>query len=84
MGTVDVPGTGFVLAANFQYFSGKPWAAQALVSVPQSPQQRIQLTGREISKGFLLMERRQARTNGIIRRGVTPRANSALKQPISV
>ena len=27
MGSVDVPRTGFVVAANLQYFSGKPWAA---------------------------------------------------------
>ena len=27
MGSVDVPKTGLVLAANLQYFSGKPWAA---------------------------------------------------------
>src|SRR5439155_22624843 len=29
-----------------QYFSGKPWAATALVSVPQSDNQRIQLEPR--------------------------------------
>ena len=27
MGTVEVPRTGFVVAANLQHFSGKPWAA---------------------------------------------------------
>ena len=27
MGSVDVPRTGLVLAANLQHFSGKPWAA---------------------------------------------------------
>ena len=31
MGSVDVPRTGFVVAANLQYFSGKPWAATAQV-----------------------------------------------------
>ena len=35
MGSVDVPRTGLVIAANFQYFSGKPWAATALISLPQ-------------------------------------------------
>ena len=29
MGSVDVPRTGLVVAANLQYFSGKPWAATA-------------------------------------------------------
>jgi hypothetical protein len=46
MGSVDVPRTGVVLAANFQYFSGKPWAATALVSLPQTgnqPTERILL-----------------------------------------
>jgi hypothetical protein len=34
-GTFDVPHTGVLLGANFQYFSGKPWAATALVNLPQ-------------------------------------------------
>src|SRR5207253_8281876 len=38
MGTVDVPRTGFVIAANLQYFSGKPWAATAQISLPQGDQ----------------------------------------------
>ena len=38
MGSVDVPGTGFVVAANLQYFSGKPWAASAQVALPQGDQ----------------------------------------------
>jgi hypothetical protein len=32
MTSVDVPRTGFVVAANLQYFSGKPWAKTALVN----------------------------------------------------
>lgn len=35
MGSVDIPGTGFVVAANVQHFSGKPWAASAQVALPQ-------------------------------------------------
>jgi hypothetical protein len=35
MSSVDVPGTGFVVAANLEQFSGKPWAASAQVSLPQ-------------------------------------------------
>ena len=38
MGSVDVPRTGFAVAANFQHFSGKPWAATARVSLPQGDQ----------------------------------------------
>ena len=49
MGSVNVPGTGFAVAANLQYFSGKPWATTALVSLPQTgnqPTQRILLEPR--------------------------------------
>jgi hypothetical protein len=38
MGAIDVPPTGVTLAANFQYFSGKPWAATAQISLPQGDQ----------------------------------------------
>jgi hypothetical protein len=40
-----VPRTGLVVAANMQYFTGKPWAATALVTLPQGDQ-RIQLEPR--------------------------------------
>jgi hypothetical protein len=40
MGGFDVPRTGVVVAANFQFFSGKPWAATALIN-PQNNQQRV-------------------------------------------
>jgi hypothetical protein len=42
-GGVDVPHTGIMVAANLQYFSGKPWAASAQVQLPQNGQQRILL-----------------------------------------
>jgi hypothetical protein len=35
MGAIDVPGTGLVVAANLQHFSGKPWAATTQVPLPQ-------------------------------------------------
>jgi hypothetical protein len=35
---IDVPRTGVVVAANFEYFSGKPWAATAQVAMPQGDQ----------------------------------------------
>jgi hypothetical protein len=38
MGSVDVPRTGLVVAANLQYFTGKPWAASTQVSLPQGNQ----------------------------------------------
>ena len=31
MTSVDVPGTGLVVAANLQHLSGKPWAKTALI-----------------------------------------------------
>jgi TonB dependent receptor/Carboxypeptidase regulatory-like domain len=37
-GTIDVPRTGFVVGANLQYFSGKPWAATAQIALPQGDQ----------------------------------------------
>ena len=38
MGSVDVPRTGLMVAANVQYFSGKPWAASAQIALPQGDQ----------------------------------------------
>jgi hypothetical protein len=38
MGGVDVPRTGFVVAANFQHFTGKPWAASTRQTLPQGDQ----------------------------------------------
>jgi len=38
MGSLDVPRTGVVIAANVQYFSGKPWAASTRQSLPQGDQ----------------------------------------------
>jgi hypothetical protein len=45
MGTIDVPRTGLAVAANLQYFSGKPWTATAQVALPQGDQ-RIMLEPR--------------------------------------
>jgi hypothetical protein len=47
MGSVDLAKTGFVMAANLGYFSGKPWAATALIPQPvQNPQPRVLLEPR--------------------------------------
>jgi len=49
MGSVEVPRTGIMVATSMQYFSGKPWAATALVALPQTNNQatqRVQLEPR--------------------------------------
>jgi hypothetical protein len=47
MGSIEVPKTGVMVAAGYQYVSGKPWAASAIVPLaPQSPQQRVLLEPR--------------------------------------
>jgi hypothetical protein len=49
MGSVELPRTAIVIAASMQYFSGKPWAATALVGLPQTNNQatqRVQLEPR--------------------------------------
>jgi hypothetical protein len=46
MGSVDVPHTGVVVAANFQQFSGKPWAASTNVTTLPQGSQRILLEPR--------------------------------------
>jgi len=38
MGSVDVPRTGAVIAANLQHVTGKPWAASTQVKRPQGDQ----------------------------------------------
>jgi hypothetical protein len=38
MGTIEVPRSGVVIAANLQIFSGKPWAGTAQVVLPQGDQ----------------------------------------------
>jgi TonB-dependent receptor-like protein/carboxypeptidase family protein len=45
MGSVDVPRTGIAIAANLQYFTGKPWAATTQLTLPQGDQ-RLQLESR--------------------------------------
>jgi hypothetical protein len=38
MGSVTVPRTVFVVAGNFQHYSGKPWAASTRQTLPQGDQ----------------------------------------------
>jgi hypothetical protein len=56
MGSVDLPRTGLAIAANMQYFSGKPWAATTQITLPQGDQ-RIFLEprgSRRLSSQWLL------------------------------
>ena len=39
MTSVDLPRTGFVVAANLQFLSGKPWAMTALVNPNEAARQ---------------------------------------------
>ena len=71
MGSVDVPRTGLVVAANFQHFTGKPWAASTRVSLPQGDQ-RILLEppgSRRLSSQSLLDLRvaKPFRVGGVVR-----------------
>ncbi len=53
MGSVEVPRTSMVIAASMQYFTGKPWAATALVGLPQTNNQatqRVQLESRGLRR----------------------------------
>ena len=56
MGSVDVPRTGLVFAANLQHYSGKPWAASAQVVLPQGDQRILleQRGSRRLSSQSLL------------------------------
>jgi hypothetical protein len=74
MGSVEIPRTGFVVAANFQYFSGKPWAATALVALPQTgnqPTQRVLLEprGSQRLSSQALLDLRVSRTIAVGRVG---------------
>jgi Carboxypeptidase regulatory-like domain/TonB dependent receptor-like, beta-barrel len=46
MASIDVARTGVALGFSLQHLSGKPWAATALVNLPQNNQQRVQLEPR--------------------------------------
>jgi hypothetical protein len=42
MASVDIPRIRFMVAANLQHFSGKPWTSTALVALPQTGNQAAQ------------------------------------------
>jgi hypothetical protein len=66
MGSVDVPRTGFVVAANAQHFSGKPWAATALIQLPQgTPRILLEPRGSRRLSSQTLVDVRVSRTISI-------------------
>ena len=65
MGSVDVPRTGFVIAANLQHLSGKPWAATAQIALPQGDQRiLIEPRGSRRLSSQSLLDVRLSRTIG--------------------
>jgi len=70
MAAVDVPRTGFVVAANLQHYSGKPWAATALIN-PQDTQRRVLLEprGTQRLQSQTLLDFRVSRAFGLGRVG---------------
>ena len=63
MTVVDVPRTGLVVAANFQYFSGKPWAASAQIPLAQGNQRvLLELRGTRRLSSQALLDLRISRT----------------------
>ena len=79
MGSVDVPRTGFVLAANYRYFSGKPWAATTQVALGSQGSRRILLEApgsRRLSSQSLLDFRVSRRSDS-----APPRTRRAVARP---
>jgi hypothetical protein len=46
MSSLEVPRTRILIAGNLQHFSGRPWAATAIVNLPQNAEQRVLLEPR--------------------------------------
>jgi len=61
--SVQVPGARFVVAANVQHFSGKPWAASAQMALPQGDQRiLIEPRGARRLSSQTLLDLRLSRT----------------------
>ena len=70
MGSVVVPRTGFVVAANLQYFSGKPWAETTQVSLTQGDQRIfLETRGSRRLPSQSLLDLRVSRTIALNRAG---------------
>jgi hypothetical protein len=64
--SVAVPRTGFVVAANLQSFSGKPWAASAQLSLPQGDQRvLLETPGTRRLSAQTLLDLRLSRVIGL-------------------
>jgi hypothetical protein len=70
-GTFRLPRTAFALGVSFQYLSGKPWAATALVNLPQNTQQRVQVEPRGARRlsSQTLLDLRLSRTMHLAKAG---------------
>jgi hypothetical protein len=65
MGSTDVAKTGFVVSANFQHFSGKPWAATTQVLPNQgNPRVLLEPRGSRRLSSQALLDLRVSRTFG--------------------
>jgi TonB dependent receptor-like, beta-barrel/Carboxypeptidase regulatory-like domain len=63
MGSVELPRTGFVVAANVQHFSGKPWGATTQIALPQGDQRiRLEPPGSRRLSSQTLVDLRVSRT----------------------
>jgi hypothetical protein len=86
MASIDVPRTGFLVAANLRHFSGKPWAATTVANAGgHNPQQRILLEARgsrRLSSQTLLDLRvsRPIHTGGTVRIEVLADVLNALNE----
>jgi len=66
MGSTDVAKTGFVVSANFQHFSGKPWAATTQVLPNQgNPRVLLEPRGSRRLSSQSLLDLRVSRTLGV-------------------
>ncbi len=68
--SVQVPRTGFVVAASAQHFSGKPWAASTQISLPQGDQRvLLEPRGARRLSSQTLLDLRLSRTISFSGRG---------------
>jgi hypothetical protein len=65
MGSLQVPRSSVLVSANFQHFSGKPWAASTQVSLPQGAQRiLIEPRGSRRLESQSLLDLRVSKTLG--------------------
>ena len=67
MGSVDVPRTGLMVAANFQHFSGKPWAATTQIQLVEDRRILLEPRGTRRLPSQSLLDLRLFRTVAIPR-----------------